>query len=74
MTLATFNITKALDEHGNVIEPELKWMSGTIRYEIGFSSLPRVFLTRFFKKSPQAVWMPDRASICTEGGIGQTRG
>ena len=34
MTLATFNITKALDEHGNVIEPELKWRDGAIRYEI----------------------------------------
>ena len=33
MTLATFNITKERDEHGDVIEPELEWMSGTIRCE-----------------------------------------
>ena len=51
MTLATFNITKALDEHGNVIEPEIKWMSGTIRYEIPlvpFQTHARVFLTGIF--------------------------
>ena len=31
--LATFNITKALDEHENVIEPVIKWMGSAIRYE-----------------------------------------
>ena len=34
MTLATFNITKAHDEDNCVIEPELEWMSGTIRFGI----------------------------------------
>ena len=28
MSLATFNIMKAHDEHGNVIEPEIKRMTG----------------------------------------------
>ena len=32
MILAAFNITKARDEHGNIVEPELEW-SGTIRFE-----------------------------------------
>ena len=34
MTLATFNITKARDEHNRVIEPELEWMSGAIRFGV----------------------------------------
>ena len=33
MSLVTFKVTKAYDAHGNVIEPELEWMTGTIRYE-----------------------------------------
>jgi cytochrome P450 len=33
MTLAAFTITKALDDHGNIIDPEIEWMPGTIRFE-----------------------------------------
>jgi hypothetical protein len=33
MTLAAFTITEALDDHGNIIEPEVEWMPGTIRFE-----------------------------------------
>jgi hypothetical protein len=30
-SLATFNISKAFDEQGNVIEPDIEWLPGTIR-------------------------------------------
>ena len=32
MILVTFNVTKACDTHGDIIEPELEWMSGSIRF------------------------------------------
>ncbi|KAF8514282.1 cytochrome P450 [Gautieria morchelliformis] len=48
MTLAAFTITKAVDDHGNIIEPEIEWMPGTISH-------PKPFKCQIKPRSTQAV-------------------
>ncbi|KAF8510041.1 cytochrome P450 [Gautieria morchelliformis] len=48
MTLAAFTITKALDDHDNIIEPEIEWMPGAISH-------PKPFKCQIKPRSTQAV-------------------
>lgn len=47
--LATFKISKAVDEHGNVVEPEVKYENPIFRYESLLSLVNRMLICLAFR-------------------------
>lgn len=73
MSLATFDITKAQDEHGNVIEPDFEWMNGMVRYEIFRHHIHTDLMLSeiaLMMKSPQTLQMWDKAKVYADRGVG----